>query len=138
MLPKDERRDATHDFAAFTVGKVRRGEGSLINWASYVRVMTYPSEHESWDNRAMMSACAAANGVAATVRVAAALALSGRQLDLAGLDVEIGKLCAGVLDLPPDQSRAVQSRLIDLLAELDRLAAAIVPPGAFPTPERPS
>jgi len=137
MLPKDERRDATHDFAAVTVGKVRRGEGSLINWASYVRVMTYPSD-ESWDNRAMMSACAAANGVAATVRVAAALAMSGRQLDLAGLDGEIGKLCAGMLDLPPDQGRAVRQRLVDLLAELDRLAAAIVPPGACPAPDMPS
>ena len=68
---------------------------------------------------------AAADDAAATLQVASALAASGRRLDLSGLDTEIGKLCASVLDLPPALGRTMQHRLIALLADVERLARAL-------------
>ncbi len=70
----------------------------------------------------------AIDGAEATLRIASALASAGRVLDLAGLDVEIGKLCASLLDLPPDHGRALRPRLIGIAVEMDRLAATLVPP----------
>ena len=76
----------------------------------------------AWDDRAMKLSSDAMEHVAATLRIAAALAGSGRSLDLAGLDSDVGKLCAGLLDLPPDMGRILRPRLLGLVAELDRLA----------------
>lgn len=69
-----------------------------------------------------------ADGVAATLRIAQALVESDRRVDLSGLDRMVGVLCARMLDLPADQGRLLQPRLVTLLLELDRLAIALPPP----------
>ena len=57
--------------------------------------------------------------------MALVLARSHRSIDLAGLDQEIGRLCAASLDLPPEQGRAMRPLLATVLAELDALSACV-------------
>ena len=66
-----------------------------------------------------------AAGIAATLRVARALAASGRRIDLAGIDGSIGLLCAKSLDLPPVQGRQMRIVLVGLLQEIDALSETI-------------
>jgi hypothetical protein len=66
-----------------------------------------------------------ADRIAGTLRMARALALNRRDIDLDGLDNEVGKLCARALDLPPDQGRQFRPRLVGLLADLDALSIAM-------------
>lgn len=73
----------------------------------------------------LTTVCALADAVRATLRLARGLLASGRQIDLAGLHDMIGLLCARSLDLAPEHGRAMRPRLIDLLAELDALGAAL-------------
>jgi hypothetical protein len=87
-----------------------------------------PTAPPRLDADALIQAEAAADGATATLRLAAALATAGRAIDLGGLDNEIGRLCAGLLDLPPEAGRRMRPRLIALLAELDRLVAAMPQP----------
>ena len=77
---------------------------------------------------ALSTARQLADGVAATLRVARALAYSRRAIDLTGFDRMIGLLCARALDLPPEQGRLIRPRLITLLGDLDGLSASIQPP----------
>jgi len=69
-----------------------------------------------------------ASGLRDTLGVARALAETGRRLDLAGLDSQIGLLCARTLDLEPDEGRTARVELIRLRAELDALAAVLSRP----------
>ncbi|MGC8475935.1 MAG: hypothetical protein ACP5NP_06250 [Acetobacteraceae bacterium] len=69
-----------------------------------------------------------AQGLAGTLALARALAESGRRIDLAGLDSQVGLLCARALDLAPEEGRAVRVALIGLRAELDALAASLSRP----------
>ncbi len=64
-------------------------------------------------------------GMRETLRVARALVAARRCVDLAGLDGMAGSLCAQVLDLPPDQGRAMRLTLLSLQAEADALLAAL-------------
>ncbi len=67
-------------------------------------------------------------GVAAlrrTVALARTLAAAGRPIDLAGLDGQVGLICARALDLPPQHGRAMRESLEALLVEVDGLAAAL-------------
>lgn len=74
-------------------------------------------------------ACVAmADGVEVVLRLARGASESGRQVDLAGLDTVIGRLCAQCLDLPPDIARSMRPRLATLLAELDVLDATFRAP----------
>lgn len=74
-------------------------------------------------------ACVAmADGVEVVLRLARGASESGRQVDLAGLDTVIGRLCAQCLDLPPDIARSMRPRLATLLAELDVLDATVRAP----------
>jgi hypothetical protein len=57
--------------------------------------------------------------------MARALAQSHRSIDLAGLDQEIGRLCAASLDLPPEQGQAMRPLLATVLAELDALSVCV-------------
>ena len=57
------------------------------------------------------------------VAIASGLAVSGRAVDLAGLDSVAGLLCAQVLDLPPEVARALRP---SLLAVNDSIADLIV------------
>ena len=61
--------------------------------------------------------------IARTIRVAIALAANGRQLDLTGLEHQVGIICAQALDLGLEQGRGLRPKLCTLLGELDRLAS---------------
>ncbi len=68
-----------------------------------------------------------------TLGIARSLVRAGKQVDLTGLDAEMGYVCARALDLPPDEGRAVRPELIGLRAEVDALSTALatraLPPG---------
>lgn len=66
-----------------------------------------------------------ASDLGQTVAMARALVESGRAIDLAGLDAQVGLLCAKALDLPPAEGRAVQADLMTLLGAMDALARAL-------------
>lgn len=67
-----------------------------------------------------------------TVTIVRRLVEDGRPVDLAGLDRQIGLLCAKALDLPAEQGRGLRPGLIDLLAEVDTVAAALASQAATP------
>ncbi len=60
-----------------------------------------------------------------TTALARALAEAGRPIDLAGLDGQIGLVCARALDLPPEEGRVMRRDLQALLAEVDALANSL-------------
>jgi hypothetical protein len=68
-----------------------------------------------------------------TVGIALRLVCAGKQVDLTGLDAEMGFVCARTLDLPPDEGRALRPELLGLRSEIDALSAALAtrapPPG---------
>ncbi len=66
-----------------------------------------------------------ADAMSGSLRVARALVQAGRQVDLAGLDAEAGRLCAACLDLTPDQGRALRPLLQAVLADLEALALSM-------------
>ena len=70
-------------------------------------------------------AAAAAWAMAGTLQLARSLAQSHASLDLAGLEWDIGRLCATSLDLPPDEGRSLRPLLGSVLAELDALRACL-------------
>lgn len=69
----------------------------------------------------------AASSLRKAAALARALAISGRPIDLTGLDGQVGRVCAGALDLPPDEGRALRPDLESLLAEIAALAGAMRP-----------
>lgn len=71
------------------------------------------------------SAADLADGLARTLRIAEALHAARRHVDLAGLDDLIGRLCARVLDLPPDQGRTLRPCLVALCEQADRFAETL-------------
>jgi hypothetical protein len=66
-----------------------------------------------------------AEEVTKLVGVARALVEAGRDVDLAGLDSQVGLLCAKTLDLPPDEGRRVRPRLIALSGTVEALSRAL-------------
>ena len=60
-----------------------------------------------------------------TVDIAHRLVGSGKQVDLAGLDSQMGFVCARVLDLSLDEGRGLRPGLIALLHAVDSLSAAL-------------
>jgi hypothetical protein len=73
----------------------------------------------------LRSACRLAAAIAGTLRMARALAASGRRIDLAGLETSVGLLCAKSLDLPPEEGRQMRIVLVTILQEIDALAETI-------------
>ena len=61
--------------------------------------------------------------------IARALVETGRYIDLAGLQNQIGMLCAQALDLEPGEGRIIRVELIELLADLDLLVGIDPPRG---------
>jgi len=59
------------------------------------------------------------------IGIALALVAAGRQIDLTGLDSQIGLLCAKSLDLPPEEGRKVRPRLVALFGSAEELARAL-------------
>jgi hypothetical protein len=66
-----------------------------------------------------------AGRVSRTLGVARALALSGRRLDLSGIEDGVGLLCAQTLDLPGDDARRMVPVLREVLARVNALYAAL-------------
>jgi hypothetical protein len=60
-----------------------------------------------------------------TLRLARAIVESGRGVDLAGLDGELGVICALSLDAGLDQRQEVVANIWMLLQELDKLAEVL-------------
>ena len=65
-----------------------------------------------------------------TLQLARVLAQSGRDVDLTGLDEQIGRLTAASIDLDDDDRRQMLPALIGLLHNLSLLERAIHPPRA--------
>jgi hypothetical protein len=84
------------------------------------------------------AAHALASGLVNALRLARAMAETGRPLDLRGLEEPVGLLCAKALDLPPEQGRALRPALLSLLAEAEALQgtlARFAVPEAMPPPD---
>ena len=64
-------------------------------------------------------------GLTATLRLAQALAVNGERIDLHGLDDQIGRLCAGTLDLPPAIGRTLRADMVLLGQQISELSAAL-------------
>jgi hypothetical protein len=60
-----------------------------------------------------------------TLGIARSLVKAGKQVDLTGLDAEMGFVCARMLDLPPEEGRALHPELLALRAELDSLSQVL-------------
>ena len=71
---------------------------------------------------------AAIDSLQATLTMARALVLAGREVDLAGLDNEAARLCAAVACMPGDSGQALLPSLIGLAHELDALSVCIPEP----------
>ncbi len=63
------------------------------------------------------------------LRMTRALIAGGRRVDIAGLERQVGLLCARSLDLPPDDGRELRPMLIGLLTDLDALYTTLVQQG---------
>ncbi len=89
--------------------------------------MTPPSFPDDTASR-LAALRASAAGLVGALAAATALAESRRRLDLAGLDNEIGRLCAYALDLPAESGRLFRPELIALAERLEALGRALRPP----------
>jgi len=67
-----------------------------------------------------------ADGVTQTLGVARGLVEAGRYVDLAGLEDQLGLLCAKALDLPPGDGRTMRVELIAMLARVEALSTALL------------
>ncbi len=61
--------------------------------------------------------------VVRTLRVATVLTKSGRPVDLSGLEIQVGRLCAQTMDLGWHAARGLRPQLAGLLTELNQLAS---------------
>lgn len=69
-----------------------------------------------------------------TLAIASSLATAGRTIELSGLQAATGRLCAHVLDLPPDLGLRFRPALVDLQGRINALEALVRrPPGGAPT-----
>jgi hypothetical protein len=59
-----------------------------------------------------------------TLRTCQALLLSSRAVDVTGLDATAGRLCAAILDLPPETALRLRGSLVGLLTRLDAVELA--------------
>lgn len=64
-----------------------------------------------------------ASALGGLLQASEALIDAGRQLDVDGLDLRVGRLCAQCLDIEPDEARALRPGLLALKIQVDRLSA---------------
>jgi hypothetical protein len=69
----------------------------------------------------------AIDSLGGTVAVARALVEGGRRVDLAGLERDCAVLCAALMSLDPPEARRLRPAMEDLLFQVNRLAADIIP-----------
>jgi hypothetical protein len=68
---------------------------------------------------------ARAQSLLATLRLACTPVEAGRAIDLAGLNDQVGRLCATAMDLPPEQGFLLRDDLITLRGAADALHTAL-------------
>ena len=80
-----------------------------------------------WPNSAPLSAAAQASlaRLRSAVAIANGLAISGRAIELAGLESMAGLLCAQILDLPPENGRALRPSLLAVNQSIANLIATL-------------
>lgn len=83
------------------------------------------SENDLFGETPLDASKSLASSLSGTVEVSKALVRSGRQLDLSGLDVLVGLLCAKALDLAPEEGHVIRTELISLRTMLSDLAHLI-------------
>ena len=66
--------------------------------------------------------------LANAIAVARTLVDAGHAIDLTGFDGMVGLLCAQMLDLPPEDALVMRGDLVELLAAVDALSCAMMPP----------
>lgn len=71
---------------------------------------------------------ASIDAMEATLAVAEALVIERRRIDLAGLEREVGRICAAALAVPPAAIPDVRLRLEALVRGIDRIEGALAPP----------
>jgi hypothetical protein len=81
--------------------------------------------HAEFDAAATRTAISMSEGLARTICIARVLVQNGRTVDMAGLEMGVGLLCAKALDLPAEDGRTVRPHLIALLSELASLTEAL-------------
>ena len=79
-----------------------------------------------------MAVLAAIKAMGESLTQAEASLAEGYTLDLTGLDAEIARLCAAAEAAPPAMAPALRRNLVDLLAQVESLQAAL--PRALPLP----
>jgi hypothetical protein len=67
-----------------------------------------------------------ADGVTQTLGVARGPVEAGRSVELAGLEDQVGLLCAKALDLPPAEGRIMLAELATTLARVEALSVALL------------
>jgi hypothetical protein len=67
-----------------------------------------------------------ADGVTQTLDVARGLVEVGPSVDLAGLEDQVGLLCAKALDLSPAGGRIILAELVTTLARVEALSVALL------------
>jgi hypothetical protein len=88
--------------------------------------------HPTATSASLIELRAFTDGVTQTLSVARGLVEAGRYVDLAGLQDEVGLLCAKALDLPPAEGRAIRGDLAALLARVEALSGALLHARALP------
>ena len=68
---------------------------------------------------------ALADQISRTLAIGGALVASGRQVELDGVQNNVGLLCAKALDLSPTEAGLARAEMIRLVAVLDALTAAM-------------
>ncbi len=81
-----------------------------------------------------MAVLAAISAMGESLTQAEASLAEGYRLDLAGLEVEMARLCAAAQKVSPEMAPAVRRGLEALLGQIDRLTKALPP---RPAPETP-
>ncbi len=77
------------------------------------------------DDPRLESVRARLEGLRATLALAQALAEAGERIDLAGLDEQVGPVCAAALDLPDTMARALRLDLVALGQQVGTLLATL-------------
>ena len=72
----------------------------------------------STPQKAVLAAVDELHGVLSLAEV---LLMTGRRLDLQGLDKEVASICTATAGLPPEEGRAARPALADLLAQVEVL-----------------
>jgi hypothetical protein len=82
--------------------------------------------HSTATSAPLLELRAFADDVTQTLGVARGLVEVGRYVDLAGLEDQVGLLCAKALDLPPAEGRVMRGELVALLARVEALSVALL------------